>query len=163
MEFVRKSRQQRWLGRASAASFLILPLLVVDGFLREEAVKQDYITLRSEDPLGKPEAVKALVKGCKNLQSMPDWSHPVGERVFGTCRTLRGQDLAKTDLRVADLRVADLRVADLRDADLSVASLSYARGLTQEQLTEARLCKTELPSEIKLDLNRDCKAFGITP
>lgn len=137
-EFVRKSLQKRWLGRAAVASFLILPLLVVDGFLREEVVRRDYVTLRREAPLAKPEAAKALAKGCRNLQLMPDWSHPVGERVFGICRTLEGQNLAWTSLR-------------------------DARKLTQEQLTGTLLCKTKLSPNIKLDPNWNCEDLGITP
>jgi len=98
VEFVRKSLRQRGLRQALVASFLILPLLVVDSYLREEVVKRDYATLRSEDTASKPEAVKALIKGCGNLHSLPLWLVPMGERIFGTCRTLANLSLTKMDL-----------------------------------------------------------------
>ncbi|MBD3887380.1 pentapeptide repeat-containing protein [Phormidium tenue FACHB-886] len=139
-EFVRKSLRQRWLNRAAVASFLILPLLVVDGFLREEAVKRDYATLRGEDVSGKPEAAQALVKGCGNLQSSvaPYWLYPVGERVFGTCRMLELRNLAKTNLISADLDGADLDGANLTNADLTDAKLRDA-SLNGANLTNASL------------------------
>ena len=160
VELVRRSLRQRWLNRAAVASFLILPLLVVDGFLREEAVKRDYSTLRSEDISGKPEALKALTKGCSYLQSLPGWFDPVGERVFGTCRTLKGSNLAKTDFHdaslfggraslrgvsfeSADLSKANLRSADLRDADLYNANLRDAN-LRGALLRDADLSSADL-------------------
>ncbi|HEY9695856.1 MAG TPA: pentapeptide repeat-containing protein [Trichocoleus sp.] len=142
-EFVRKSVQQRWLNRAAVASFLILPLLVVDSFLREEAIQRNYVTLDSEDISGKPEAVKALTKGCGHLQPLPDWFKPMGERIFGACRTLRRKKLAKTYLSGADLSGVDLSDANLSHADLSRADLSRAH-LSHADLREANLSHANL-------------------
>jgi uncharacterized protein YjbI with pentapeptide repeats len=85
---------------------------------------------------------------------------------------LWGTDLSSTDLSSADisgaylgaanlsganLKDANLSGADLNDANLSRADLSLAVGLTAEQVSTARLCKTKLPPDIQLDPDRDCK------
>ena len=159
-EFVRKSLRQRSLGRAAIASFLILPFIVVDSFLREEALKRDYATLRSEDVSGKPEAAQALVRGCKywSWSSPSAWFAPLGERVFGNCKILEGQNLAKTDLHTAylsnaylsnanlnyaDLRHANLSNANLNNADLGNANLSFA-DLRNAKLISANLRNANL-------------------
>jgi hypothetical protein len=93
VEFVRKSLRQRWFRRAAVASFLsslILALVVYD-FLREEAIRRDYAALQGEDASKKSKAVEALVQGCRHLQPLPDWFKPIGERIFGTCRTLENK------------------------------------------------------------------------
>ncbi len=126
VEFLRKSVRQRWLMRGAIASFLILPFIAVDGFLREEAVKRDYVILRSRDVSGKTEAAEELVKGCGNLRSLPAWFVPVGEHVFGTCRILERQNLTETDLRYADLSNANLSNANFRPAVLRSALLNPA-------------------------------------
>ena len=51
---------------------------------------------------------------------------------------LGGADLSWADLRKADLSFANLIGADLSDAVLGRAHLSNARGVTEEQLTEAK-------------------------
>ena len=45
MELIRRSIRQRWVNRAMVASLAVIPLIVVEGFLREEAVRRDYATL----------------------------------------------------------------------------------------------------------------------
>jgi uncharacterized protein YjbI with pentapeptide repeats len=144
-EFVRKSLRQRWLGRALVASFLIFPLIAVDGFLREETVKRDYAALRSSDVSGKPEAAQELVKGCGNLRLLPTWFAPVSERVFGTCRALERQNLAKTDLSNAYLSNAYLSNADLNNAHLSNADLNNAN-LSNANLSNADLRSADFRS-----------------
>jgi uncharacterized protein YjbI with pentapeptide repeats len=47
-------------------------------------------------------------------------------------------NLQGANLEYADLSYADLREADLSGAYLSRADLSYARGITNEQLADAR-------------------------
>lgn len=54
---------------------------------------------------------------------------------------LRDADLSGAYLTNADLRDADLRGAHLRDADLRNSDLSGARGVTNEQLSEAKSLK----------------------
>jgi len=51
---------------------------------------------------------------------------------------LGGADLSFANLRKADLSFANLIGADLSDAVLGRAHLSNARGVTEEQLTEAK-------------------------
>jgi uncharacterized protein YjbI with pentapeptide repeats len=55
-----------------------------------------------------------------------------------------------------------LASSNLETADLSVAKL-FGADLSGRDLSGADLCKTKLPSDIKLDPNRDCKRLGITP
>jgi uncharacterized protein YjbI with pentapeptide repeats len=80
---------------------------------------------------------------------------------------LGGANLSRADLRGADIFGTDLRGADLRGANLSAANLSGANlsgaNLSEEDLSRAKLCKTILPSSVKLNLNRDCKELKITP
>jgi hypothetical protein len=58
---------------------------------------------------------------------------------------LRGANLSKADLSGADLIVANLSKADLSGANLSGANLSGARGLTEDHLQNAKLCRTPPP------------------
>jgi uncharacterized protein YjbI with pentapeptide repeats len=84
---------------------------------------------------------------------------------------LIGADLSGVNLSHADLSNANLSHANLSDANLSHANLSHAylsdahlsraKNLTDEQLTPAKLCNTELSEGSKLDPNRDCQEFGI--
>ena len=60
------------------------------------------------------------------------------------------------DLSGADLHFTNLLNTDLDFANLYLADLSSAENLTKEQLEHAKLCKTQLPSNIDLDPNRDC-------
>jgi uncharacterized protein YjbI with pentapeptide repeats len=80
---------------------------------------------------------------------------------------LSGASLSRADLSRADLSRADLRNAFLSDTSLSDANLNDAdlsrAFLSDADLSGAKLCNTKLPPEIKLDPNRDCKEFGITP
>lgn len=65
-------------------------------------------------------------------------------------------DLSNANLSFANLSNADLSGADLSGADLSCADLSSPKSLTEEQLSKALLCGTELPRGVELDPNRDC-------
>ncbi|MCG8367128.1 MAG: pentapeptide repeat-containing protein [Pseudanabaenales cyanobacterium] len=74
---------------------------------------------------------------------------------------LQGSDLGKANLQEADLKEANLEGADLGKANLEGAvlggaNLEGAKGLTEEQLTQAKLCETTLPEYITLDPDRDC-------
>jgi hypothetical protein len=78
---------------------------------------------------------------------------------------LSSADLSSADLSYAKLSGAQLSGADLRDANLFgaklSADLSRARGLIEDQLQDASLCQTQLPPDISLNPNRDCKALGL--
>jgi uncharacterized protein YjbI with pentapeptide repeats len=70
--------------------------------------------------------------------------------------------LVSAELTRVILTDADLSIADLSNADLSDADLSGARNLTEDQLKDAKLCRTKLPEGMALNPNRDCKALGIS-
>lgn len=69
-------------------------------------------------------------------------------------------NLTGADLTGAELTEANLSGANLTGANLSGVSLESARGLTPDQLTQAKLCGTYLPHGINLDRNRDCERIG---
>ena len=153
-EFVRKSLRQRWFSRAAIASFLILPVLVVNGFLREMAVRQDYTTLDSENISGKPEAVTALIKGCSHLQSSPSWLNPAREQIFGACRTLEHRNLENTNLSHANLSHANLIDTNLNHANLIDTNLSHAN-LSASYLRSANLSIANLSTANLSNANLD--------
>ncbi len=70
---------------------------------------------------------------------------------------LSGANLSGADLSNAYLKDAYLNGADLKDANLSSTDLNGTRGLTEAQLSAAKLCKTQLPAGCNLDPNRDCE------
>jgi len=79
---------------------------------------------------------------------------------------LTGAYLEGTNLRGAGLGYTKLKGANLKGADLKGASLEHAdlrtvKGLTQDQLIEAKLCFTKLSSDISISPNRDCEELGI--
>lgn len=69
---------------------------------------------------------------------------------------LSGANLSSANLSGANLAAANLSGANLRDADLSGANLRTAQGLSEAQLTQAKLCMTGLPEGIDLDPNNNC-------
>jgi uncharacterized protein YjbI with pentapeptide repeats len=74
---------------------------------------------------------------------------------------LSDTNLNDADLRNADLRDAHLDHANLNDANLGHANLSDTGNLTEDQLTQAKLCRTTIPNDITLDPNRDCEELGL--
>lgn len=74
---------------------------------------------------------------------------------------LRQANLEGTDLRQANLKGAFLGSASLEGANLRQANLEGVEVLTQEQISQAKLCNTKFPADISLDPNRDCKELGI--
>lgn len=201
-DLIQISIQQRWTNRILIASFAIVPLIAIEGFLREEAVKRDYAILRGNNVTQKPDVTVALVAGCRELQGWPRFLYPVGERIFGNCRFLIRQNLSKVNFSGADLSGADFEKANLSSADLSSANLSganlsganlsganfYGANLSGANLTfsdlnnadlgntdltdanlsiidgnidlnNAKLCRTQLPSEINLEQN--CESIRI--
>ena len=75
---------------------------------------------------------------------------------------LRGANLSFADLIDANLYGANLSYANLSYADLSYADLSYAKNWTEEQLAQAKFCKTKLPPGTNLNPDRDCKYLGLS-
>ncbi|WP_161634908.1 pentapeptide repeat-containing protein [Leptolyngbya sp. Heron Island J] len=76
---------------------------------------------------------------------------------------LQFADLSGSYMAWANLSGADLYGINLSGAYLVAANLESASGLTQEELTHAKLCFTKLPSGISLSANRDCEELGIDP
>jgi uncharacterized protein YjbI with pentapeptide repeats len=73
---------------------------------------------------------------------------------------LRGANLRSSNLRGAVLRGAALRATAVRGADLWGADL-WGADLSDTDINDAKLCRTILPLNSKLDRNRDCKVLGI--
>lgn len=78
---------------------------------------------------------------------------------------LGGVELENANLKGAlfqqnNLEDAFLGGANLKGALLLDLNLENTSGISQEQLSQARLCKTILPSHITLDPNRDCESLG---
>jgi uncharacterized protein YjbI with pentapeptide repeats len=63
----------------------------------------------------------------------------------------------KADLQHVSFDGSNLDSTSFKGSNLRKADLSKASNLTEEQINEATLCETKLPSEIKLDPNRDCE------
>jgi uncharacterized protein YjbI with pentapeptide repeats len=241
--FVSSSRKYVKLKKLQIVSLLCILVPIVETFLREQAVKQDFDKLSSTNQIDKRKAIANLVEGCPELKEWRKELLFIGERRYGNCRpllnssldsinlsgispsggytegidlqnvkfdgsTLRnvsnsklnnsflngsnlsGSDLSSTDLRdsalsaifananlnhanlknsnlaMAKFNGANLYYANLSDtnlygttfdrADLSYANFSNAKDLTVEQIKLARLCETQLPSEIDVDPDRDC-------
>lgn len=82
---------------------------------------------------------------------------------------LQGTNFQDAFLVEADFRGANLRDANLRGAFIEGAifdnsllwktDLSTVQGATEEQLSKAQLCETQLPDNIELNANRDCQVL----
>jgi uncharacterized protein YjbI with pentapeptide repeats len=87
-----------------------------------------------------------------------------GALIFGTDLSfayLACANLERANLHTTDLSGVNLNRAKLDDADLSYANLSSSENWTEEQLTQAKLCKTKLPPGTSLNPDRDCEELGI--
>ena len=73
------------------------------------------------------------------------------------CAALVGIKFHKTNLSGSNLKNTVLTNSDFRQANLSNANLSGAKGVSEEQLKDAQLCKTTLPEDLKLSGDRDCE------
>ncbi|NJN73136.1 MAG: peptidase C14 [Limnothrix sp. RL_2_0] len=159
-QFIKKSLRHRQITRLKTASWLLIPAVVVGGFIeaqyRENSVKQDYAMIASNSgDYGERKAALDLIKGCKERREI-DWLAPyLAERVFGNCRTLQ-----RANLRNADLRFADLIDADLSKSIFLATDLRRAKNVAQEQFVGAErpfLCNVAFPENIiDIDPNRDC-------
>lgn len=157
--FVRCSVLQRKWNLAKAASWLIIPSLIVgEVVIREQSITNNRVLLNSGGPFQKLNVVLDLVKGCIEREEnrwMPSY---VAERLFGNCRSLlraplenaylvradlSGADLSKAYFSEANLSEADLVRANLSGADLSGAYLSAAN-LREADLREAKLINANL-------------------
>jgi uncharacterized protein YjbI with pentapeptide repeats len=118
----------------------------------------------SDAYLGRADLSRANLSGA-NL------SHANLSRVNLGGANLRGANLSGANfsnayligahLSGANLSGANFSNAYLSEANLSEANLSGADNLTPDQLKDAKLCRTILPPDIKLDPNRDCKELGL--
>ncbi len=112
-----------------------------------------------------------------NLQSADLWDANLQNAILLNVN-LQGALLINTDLQGTRLTNANLQNAvlwgtdfqnarlinvNLQDAHLLSANLQDAQNLTEEQITKAKLCLTQLPTNISLRPNRDCAELGIDP
>ena len=79
---------------------------------------------------------------------------------------LEGANLSAANLKGAVLEEANLEgavlfAANLKSANLSAANLEGIERIQTKQLTQAKLCRTKLPTGIDLSENRDCAELGI--
>ncbi len=74
---------------------------------------------------------------------------------------LSAANLEGAVLEEANLKGADLFAASLKSANLSSANLEGIERLQTRQLTQAKLCRTKLPTGMDLPENRDCAELGI--
>lgn len=70
---------------------------------------------------------------------------------------LHDANLGETDLHNANLVGLDFEGVNLDGALLSRADLQNSQNLTTAQLANALLCRTQLPADLSIDPNRDCK------
>ncbi|MGJ3248120.1 MAG: pentapeptide repeat-containing protein [Elainellaceae cyanobacterium] len=123
--FIQKSVQQRRWNRLKTASWLILPIIILDYSFHTLKVEQYYASINRTDKEAQSTIVLFLLKDCLQRQGKP--TGYLIER-FGRqyCRSMQGKRLRGADFRDADFRDADFRDADFRDADLFSANFSYA-------------------------------------
>ncbi|MBE9069371.1 pentapeptide repeat-containing protein [Leptolyngbya cf. ectocarpi LEGE 11479] len=79
---------------------------------------------------------------------------------------LKGAFLWRSNLKGANFWGADLEGVAFLDTNLEStvlgdANLQNIKVVTQEQLTQAKLCLTKLPDGISLDPNRDCRELRV--
>lgn len=142
-ELIQRSFRKRWIDRLAIASFILVPLVTVEGFLREETVKRSYIALQQDNPVGKREAVLALTSGCSVSQKWSRLPHYMMERLFGNCRSLHDLTLMGSDLRGISLNNAALNGSDISGGDLSKSDLS-GTSFDETNLSESSLYNSNL-------------------
>ena len=98
----------------------------------------------------------AALDGSNLQEANLAWAYLAGTYLGGA--NLQGAVLEGTNLAGANLASANLARTNLREANLE-----GARNITQDQLTQAKLCGTKLPDDITLDPNRDCEEMGFDP
>ena len=76
---------------------------------------------------------------------------------------LRWANLEGTNLEGANLQKASFHGANLKNTSLIDADLQGAQQLTQDQLSQAKLCRTTLPDTLSSLANRDCEELRIDP
>lgn len=77
-------------------------------------------------------------------------------------------DLGNTNLKGANFENAKVFYTDFSGARLRAArfvdvDISQAKGITENQLSQAMICRVKLPDGINLDPNRDCAKLDIDP
>lgn len=65
-------------------------------------------------------------------------------------------NLENAHLQEANLEGAHLQGANLKNANLKNTNLKSATGITLEQISEAQLCNTKVPENIRANVDRDC-------
>jgi hypothetical protein len=150
-DFIQKSLNWQWIkaGTELGISVVLIGVFVggiVEPFLRDTSVKQDYRQIESSaGDQGERAAVLDLAGGCWAKEPyawMPEYFR---ERIFGNCRSLDKADLEKADLTSVNLSGASLGSANLSGANLGGANLSSAR-LGGANLSSANLNVANLTS-----------------
>ncbi len=132
--FVVKSLKYRQKNGLGLIAIIVIPSLLFaisfEYLMREESVKQDYISIIDKDAFAEKKryAVLNLAGGCwanNQYNWLPTYFR---ERAFGNCRSLKNvnlmnAELSNTDLSNANLVGANLVGANLRNTDLSNANL----------------------------------------
>jgi hypothetical protein len=148
---------------------------VLTAFIREKTTSEEYG--KPDEPTADIQSALTVI-GRRNTESDLEELNLCGCHLRGAYLDgayLRMANLWEASLEWADLRYANLAYADLSDVNLANAILEEADlqgailkdadlhnaeiqgiNLTEEQLSEAILCKTVLPKEINLDPDRDC-------
>lgn len=153
-EYILKSLRKRWMNRCFLLIFIIVPAIVIENYLREENVMQNYARIVSGTSVEKREAVKSLTRGCGELRHLPAPVNILGEKIFGNCRSLahqeglrgaplQGLDLAGVDFSGVDLSNANLADSSLDHVDLNGANLEGAN-LTNADLGSSNLSQANL-------------------
>ncbi|BBD58033.1 pentapeptide repeat-containing protein [Nostoc sp. HK-01] len=90
--------------------------------------------------------VQANLRGSVMKSAQLQNSHLLGANLLGA--NLLGADLSGANLSGANLSGADFKNTTLTDADFR-----YSKGLTQEQISHAKvICRTKLPNNISINL-----------
>jgi Caspase domain/Pentapeptide repeats (8 copies) len=171
-DFIRKSVTWQW--RKAGTELVVLVVLVggiVEPFLRDALVKQDYRQIESSvGDQGERAAVLDLAGGCwaqKPYAWMPAYFR---ERIFGNCRSLESANLEAASLDSVNLGGVNLSYANLEGASLINTNLSgspfLGTNFSRTWLHETNLSETSfLGGNFKgafgsVDLSRS-RLFGV--
>ena len=154
--FIQKSIEQRRLNRLKTISWLIIPalilLVIVEHYIRENAVKRDYARLDQEGTYEEKLVVEGLVRGCKEVKENQWLPNYFVERLFGNCIPLSAAPLKNAQLNNSNLHSANLKDANLIDANLKDANLIGAN-LIDANLKDANLNGANLIGANLIDAN----------
>lgn len=156
LHFIQVSLQQHRWNALKLTSLMVVPattiILTVELYSRETTVKQDYANLSTNNRSLQREAILSLLKGCRFQKDIAWISTYFRERLFGNCRPLTGQNLAKANLKFANLENVNLQDINLQEAALEKANLRSVN-LQQANLQGANLQGADLQGANFRDAN----------